>query len=191
MEAQFDLISFLGGGGVVAAALIWGPKKWIEIFFEKQIIKAKAEIERFGVEHQIMFSHLHKQRAESLERCYLLLLDVLRKGTDYTSVLETQNMGDKKARYSAATEALRTADEYVRSKVIYLPESLADRVNDLLKNVSHEIIGFRFRVHNDDPRYVDHQAWAEIWEKFSTELPETLKEIEREFRKLLESKPSC
>lgn len=190
MEAQFDLISFLGGGGVVAAALVWGPKKWIEIFFEKQIIKAKAEIERFGVEHQIMFSHLHKQRAESLERCYLLLQNVLRKGADYTSVLETQEMGDKQARRSAAVEALRTADEYVCSKVIYLPESLADRVNALLKRASREIVGFRFSVDTEDPRYVDHQAWARIWENFTNELPETLKEIEREFRCLLESKSS-
>lgn len=191
MANYYDLIlGFFGGGVTVATALVVIPKRYIENYFEKQLAQAKAEIERFGVEHQIMFSHLHKQRAESIEMCYVLLQDVLRKGNAYTSVLETPSMGDKQARCIAAIEALSAADEYFRSKVIYLPEPLADRVTTLLQSASHEIIGFRFQVDRDNPKDVDHQAWAAIWEKFSKELPEALREIAREFRKLLDPSSS-
>lgn len=187
MEWVQSIVSALGGGAVVAAAFIDFMKRSHEGRIQKEMERLKSELSRFSVEHQIQFSHLHSKRAEAISESYRLLGDVLRSAARYTAALEVDSMGTRQERAVKASDSLRDAREFILARTIYFPKKTAKAVEDLLRDVNHNLIKFQISVDvmgtGATPNY---DQWEKISADLEKKLPAVLESLADDFRGLLD-----
>jgi len=191
----------------ITTAMVWLGRTWIserlknsikseydqKLETHKSKLKAQTEVEveklrsRLSIvaaERNIVFSKLHSDRADVIATTYALLKDVYETFQDYVKMFEPAGGKSKEERRLAATDAHLALREYYPKKVIYLPKSTVETI----ENINMELV----KTFNEFFMTVDvgkssdtTNKWIEISTKMSGEMEMALTGLEDEFRKLL------
>ena len=175
-------------GGVATGLTVVGGlgSLWLGYRLSRQLEAAKSEFARFSFEHQVKFSHLHIQRAEAIANAYELLTDLLDAAARYSSVLELSGMGSREERAQSLNKARVKLSEHLKSKMIYFPKDLAEKIEALQSEANSAIFDFVFKVDSVPPKDVDRDAWGKAYTKVSKDLRLVLDALGDEFREILE-----
>lgn len=201
------VISSAAVSSVLAGLLLWLTKTWISErlknaikneYDEKfethksqlkaqtdvEIEKLKSSLSVAAAEQGVKFSTLHKDRAEVIANTYALLKDVYLTMQDYVKIFEPAGDKPREERRQIAVDAHNAFRNYYPKKLIYLPASVANK----LEEINRELV----RTFNEFVYTVEYQQgtgnadrWNEIFTRMNGEMQEALQEFENEFRKLL------
>ncbi len=193
-------------GAVVATAIVWVSKNWIsekikggikaEYDNQLEILKAKlksesdVEVERLrsqlsiaADERQFRFSKLHEKRADAIAEVYALLKPFVSALADYVKVVESADGPSREDRNKKAIETGNAFLLYYSSKKIFIPVSVAKKIDEILKTLREAHFQFSYLV--DVPERPDLQKWVDIFEKINGLSDKALFELENDFRRLL------
>jgi hypothetical protein len=143
------------------------------------------------IEHQVRFSRLHEKRASVIAELYGYLVDALWDAETFLSPIEWAGKDDKKEKYDQAANKLLDLYRYFERNRIYLPEAICASLENLIRNVRGQMIGFGLWVKSGDHLQSEGshkemlEAWISGWEAFKNEAPVARKSLEEEFRLLL------
>jgi hypothetical protein len=200
-------------GAVVATAIVWVSKNWIsekikgrikaEYDSQLEILKSKlksesdVEVERLrfqlsiaAAERQFRFSRLHEKRADAIAEAYALLQPFVSALADYVRIIEMTGGPSREDRSKKVTETGNAFLLYYSAKKIFIPVSVAKKLDEILKMLRDAHVQFAYLV--DFPKNPDIQKWVEIFEKINGLSDKALFELENDFRRLLgdEENPS-
>jgi hypothetical protein len=151
---------------------------------DTEIEKLKSNLSIAAAERQIKFSKLHEERANVVAETYARLKDVYTALADYVKIFEPAGDKPREERRKIAFDAHVSLREYYPKKIIYLPKTTAEK----LENIDSELV----RVFNEfaitvdpmkEPGYAD--KWMKIFDRMKGEMREALGSLENEFRELL------
>ena len=191
----------------LSGLLLWLTKSWLSEHLKNAIkheydqklethkaqLKAQSDVELEKLrsqlnitvtEHEVRFSRLHEKRAEVIAETYSLLKELYMRLGDYVKIFEIAGDTPKEQRRDAAATAHKSLREYYPKKLIFLPKSTANKVQDIDVQLVRTFNEFVFDVEmNKNSGYA--QKWIEIFERVNGEIKEALEELEDELRTLL------
>lgn len=152
-----------------------------------EIEKLRSELARITREHDIVFSKLHEKRGDAIEEIYADLRRVELRLSEYVKVFEPVGEKPREERHKELFDAhLKFHDTY-RSKVIFFPKAIADKLDGINKEfvkAGNEFNIFVLNQNNPD-RY---KIWTEIAERCDGKIKDALQDLAKEFRSLLGDK---
>jgi hypothetical protein len=202
---QTILLAF-GGNAVLLAVLGWLAKSFVQQLLSKDIEQFKTtlaaesaaatehlkhELQLVTVEHQIRFSKLHEKRAEVIASLYGLLVEAYWATQGFVSIAEWAGEPSKKEKYTTALNKTAEFYQYFDKNRIYLPEVVCKLLDQFVRNMRKEAIGFGVYVSYEDSQLPDHavrqkfEAWQKAWEYFENEVPKARSVLENELRRIL------
>jgi len=206
-EFLITIISYVAVSTILTGLLLWLTKSWIserlknaikneydeKLETHKSQLKAQTDIEVEKLksslsitasEQGVKFSTLHNDRAKVIADTYAFLKDVYLTMQDYVKIFEPVGDKPREERREIAVESHSKFRDYYTKKLIYLPKTTADK----LENINNELVKtfsqFSFSV-DFQKGAGDSNKWVEVFEKMNGEIQDALKELEDEFRILL------
>lgn len=192
-----EIITVLGTGAVIIAAVTWLAKQVFSQFLNRDIEsykgridrESKTEIEKLrwelnktAYEHQTMFSELHKKRADVLFEMHenlihmlswcqtLPLKDIIKKETSEKVV---QNLN----------KLLYDGKNYHKIHQIYLPEALATEMDGAFNKVFQLVQIFDSKIKSKGQ--VDEHEGREEFERIQGIIGPLRDSLQKQFRSLL------
>jgi SHS2 domain-containing protein len=204
------MISSVAVSSVIASLLIWLTKSWISErlknaikneYDEKlethksqlraqndvEIEKLKSSLSITAAEQSVKFSTLHKVRAEVIANTYALLKDVYLTTHDYVSIIELAGCKPREERKKIALTAHKNLRDYYQKRLIYLPASVESKLEDIHKDLTETFNIFQLTV-DSKPGSGDVDSWHTLHSNVNGEIQDALKDLEKEFRRLLGDK---
>ncbi|MEZ5581456.1 MAG: hypothetical protein R3F37_00485 [Candidatus Competibacteraceae bacterium] len=150
---------------------------------EIEIEKLKSSLSIAAAERSVKFSKLHEERALVIAETYSRLKEVYITVGDYIKIFEPAGDKPRNERREIATKAHAELRFYYPKKLIFLPHSVAER----LEKLDFEIVKLfnEFAIIVDTKPNGDIQKWYELFQRMQGEMREALGELENEFRRLL------
>lgn len=194
------VIAALGGEALFLAAVAWLIKTLVahrltreaeafKVQLESrsaiEVERLKASLQLVATEHQIQFAKLHEKRALVIADLYPRLIETRRAAGEFI-------LGDiqDEERSVKAQEAVWELYRFIELNRIYLPETvctLADKFESKLRKSVIFANSYWTRIRHPTPRTEEdrNKVLIEACEVLESELPNVLKELQVEFRKLL------
>lgn len=151
----------------------------------------KSRLNLVAVEHSVQFSRLDSRRAETIAKMYTLLVRFHRRTHIFVSV-SGWSPNEKREDLAAAKSSLVELMRYYDEHRIYLPASLCQQIDDLIKDMSRRASEFSLFVEvgeealSPDARVAMDKKWNEVSSYFDNEIPSMRKKLEDELRRVLE-----
>ncbi len=201
MSIWTELLKLFGGAAVGIFVLAAIAKFLLSHWLKRDLVSFKSEVEaaategverikahltQLSTEHQVRFSLLHTKRAEVISQLYEALVDAHTHTLSLALALgaEKTEIDIQRQRAEAAWVAIRTALHLLHTRKIWLPESLAAKVNDLIG----ELFGPSFKYHFFlKERYSEQEVIeaSKDWAAKRHNVDSLLGDLEREFRREL------
>lgn len=150
-----------------------------------EIERLKASLQLVATEHQIQFAKLHEKRALVIAELYTRLIETRRIAGEFI-------LGDihDAQRSAKAQEAVWELYRFIELNRIYLPETVCTLVDKFESKLRKSVLfanSYWTRITHPSPKTVEEQnkVLLEACQILETELPNLLKELQNEFRKLL------
>ena len=178
----FAIIGSLGGGALIVFGLAnWLGKIWAEKILQRESSRLRQEI----FAYETRFGSLHKRRAEIIAEMYGKIVDFSYAATDYIGN-PAHGKSAEESYFKSQTDLFTFFDRHK----IYFPLLLTDALNDFIKRIRDKAI--TTSVYTSIPPTSHRQAEQQIVEKLmeamnglEKEMPELLRKLDAEFRKLL------
>jgi hypothetical protein len=201
-----QIISTISVAAFTASGIIFLAKTWMSERIKNSIkneydqklethkaeLKAKSdiEIERLrsqlsiiATEHQVRFSRLHDKRAEVIAQTYSTLKSLhfaLRQYVDEFSSTSTLQ-----ARFEELVARQKAFESAYALNLIFFPEAVANKLDKINLDCIQAANKFRYFVDQGG----DYKKWGEVSDTVKADIPSTLRDLEYEFRSLLEVTP--
>jgi hypothetical protein len=202
-----ELIFAISASGVAMAILGFLARTIVTHFLSKDIeayktkLEAESEVEieklrnslrQIAYEHEVVFSHLHKQRMDAILELYYELVEI--KNAVEKVVTPHQGTEFHKVRHENAQIAATKAVEFYKmfeKKKLFLDEKLATEMDVFVTELYQ--FNWVFTVEMDmatspDPnsRYgTESDVWMNNWKTFEKKFKPVLNSLESQFRLLL------
>ena len=153
----------------------------------------KNSLQLKTIEHQVRFSKLHEKRAEVIAKLYVILVESLWETESFVSPMEFVGELSKNEKHVLARNKLADVYRYFDQHRIYLPDTLCDSLEKLIQEIRTIVIEFGVWVpydHEHLPTHAREQrqaVWEKSWKAIREEIPIARKQLETEFRGLLEA----
>lgn len=185
------MLTSVGGAGVIMLALSsWLGKIWAARILEKE----KSELARLTKEHEIRFSQLHVERAETIKKLYVELVDLDESMVSllkYFQGVEEPNLEEKANKMKEAHQAFIST---VYRNKIYFSKEMCEIMERLCFESRDAYIDLTtLPVDPRDPElhfvpdlYRERQeTWEKVREKFKTDITDLKEKLEQNFRTIL------
>ncbi len=202
-----EIIFAISASAIAIAALAWLAKKIVSHFLSKDIEAYKAKLEagsemeieklrnslrQIAYEHEVVFSHLHKQRMDAILELHSELLEI--KNAVEKVVTPHQGPEFHQVRHENARSAAAKAIAFYKlfeKKKLFLDEKLAAEMDAFVTELYR--FNWKFTVEMNmattpDPisRYgSEFDIWDKNWGRFEKEMKPVLSSLENQFRLLL------
>lgn len=205
-------IESIVSAALTSGVLLWLTKTWLserlrssiqheysqELETFKARLKAESDVslERLRADLQIAsarrnieYSRIHEKRLEVISEISGKIADLQQAAASYTSMFEWNDGPTKEERRKAFAEVFGDFNKYFRPRRLFLPSTLAEKIEDFRTGLYRISIDFMIHVeqglkHSTDPgRQTD--KWMEASKYTSEEAPRLIVELEEEFRKIL------
>lgn len=197
-----QVITTLGGGGVVLVAAAWLIKALVtdrlardaEKFRMDLKAKSDSEIERLknalemaALEHQVRFSKLHEKRAEVIAKLYAVLAELQYSGQKYVFAGAYEPKRDDE--FSRTAKKVQEVFLFIEEHQIYLPDRVCTLLEEFVETVNKSVAIVHVYEENADGsadfREQKTQALIRAAEEFKTRIPAVRKALTDEFRTIL------
>lgn len=206
MDPWQTILLALGGNAALLAVLGWLAKSFVTQLLAKDIAQFKAtlgatsaatterlkhDLQLVAMEHQVRFAKLHERRAEVIAELYGLLVEAHWASQSFVSPAEWAGEPSKKEKYVTAMNKAAEFYRYFDKNRIYLPQATCDQLEQFIRNMRREVIGFGVYATKEDSHLPDHavekkyHAWMKASEYFDTEVPKAKATLEAELRSIL------
>jgi hypothetical protein len=204
MDTFYDVLGFVGGSGVLLAAVAWliraalshGMARDLEAFKTKLESASTTEAERLRHELHLVASDVEKRtgllnekRAEVIAELYKRLVDFVSAAESFASYTEWKGEPSKNEKAAQLGEKADAFVTYYQHHRIYFSEGLANSLRDLFETVHRPALAFRMwmkMAERSSAAALKHdEAWDKAWDAIQKGVPPLLTEIEKEFRALL------
>lgn len=196
------LVAF-GGNAVLLMVLAWLARslmgqalaKDLESFKTNLSAESSASTARLthdlqlvAQEHQILASKLHEKRAQVVADVYGLLVEAQWACQDFASVMEFSGEPPKTEKYVTAMNKAAEFYRYFDKNRIYLPHDLCSKLEEFMKTMRRNVIGFGVYARMDDKNLNEtmqtkkYEAWDKASQYFDKEAPDARAALERELR---------
>jgi len=184
--------------GIAGSVIYYFSRQIFESYLKRSIEKYKSELERVNTQHQIIFSSLHKERAEVIKTIYYLLFEYKKSvlGFFFVKLNKSNPYLDLAFKVKMWSDTAPAFSNTFHKYRIFFTEDLCrviDEINnelDVIKQKSEAFVNnyssgneqaAAIMNESDDFKIIQKEADALLKGKIRTlEL-----ELEREFRKLL------
>jgi len=143
----------------------------------------RSQLSIAAAERQFRFSKLHEKRADAIAEAYALLKLFVSALAHYVKVIESADDPSREDRNKRVIETGNAFLLYYSSKRIFIPVSVAKKIDEIVKTLREAHFQFSYLV--DVPERPDFQKWVDIFEKINGLSDKALFELENDFRKLL------
>ena len=206
MQPWEVILLALGGNAALLAVLGWlghslGSQllaKDLEHFKTDLSAASSAAAERLkhdlhiaATEHQVRYAKLYERRAEAIAELYGLLVEAHWASQAFVAVFEFAGEPPKSEKYVTAMNKAAEFYRFFDKNRIYLPPELCGKLEDFVRNMRRQVIGFGVYVNKDEKYLPDHvheakyEAWTKAAEYFDKEVPEARAALESELRAIL------
>lgn len=201
-----EIITILGGGSIIIAAIVWLAKTTIskaidagtDAFkhrLDKDLEVHKKNLDLMKIQFQIQYSSLNEKRGKVIAKLYSLLYDLEQDLLYYTDLFYGPKWVEETERDKQATATLVKTKELFEKNRIYFDKELCDKIDKIIidredvitkmreAKINAKIIGEidkKYREEGDPVAIVIEQN-----EKVRGEIAESRKLLAGEFRKLL------
>ena len=150
-----------------------------------EVERLKASLQLVATEHQIQFAKLHEKRALVIAELYTRLIETRRTAGEF--ILGDVNDPERSANAMRAVWDLYGVIELNR---IYLPEAVCTQVDKFESKLRKSVLfttTYWTRIPNPNPQTVEqrNKILLEACAVLESELPNLLRELQTDFRKLL------
>jgi nicotinamide mononucleotide adenylyltransferase len=193
------LLKFLGGAGIISAALIYIAKRVIDTFLDTRIESYKANLEKIAIEHGIRFQQLHTERAQVIKELYekIVVLDFALGSA--LKPLQHESEPSLVEKVNALSKAFNDLYFFFPAKRIYFEKKLCSAIDNIIKisrGVFSDITVYPVNINSTECKY-DPNVWKgrhEYWQKarssYEKEILQSKEDLEDSFRELLGIKAS-
>lgn len=206
MDTLQTILLALIGNVALLAVLGWLAKSVMTQFLSRDIEKFKSTLsetsaittERFkhdlqvtAIEHQVRFAKLYERRAEVIAELYGFLVEAHWASQSFVSLMDLAGDPSKEEKYATAMNKAAEFYRYFDKNRIYLPQATCDQLEQFVRNMRHQIIGFGVYASKEDSHLPAHavekkyNAWMKAAEYFDTEVPKARATLEAELRSIL------
>lgn len=151
----------------------------------KSLERTRADLQIAAAQRQLQHKHLQEREAEAIAETYENLAELMSKGADYVSTMESPSMGSKAERREKLGAALTRFDKHFRLHRLYLPKPLANSVQSFKKEIFIRAHRFMNRVEREIPGHDVTELWETTDEYMQKEAPALFDRLEAEFRRRL------
>ena len=200
-----ELLTTLGGGGLVLAAAAWFTKALLSHALDRdaesykarlkadsdiQVEHLKSTLQIAAYEHQVTFASLHAKQAEAIAEIYAQMVDVQQHGQKFVYADVFTETQDRQRAYADTSRRLLDFYFFLQKRRIYLPESVCTLMERFEGSIRRSVI----RTNIYEPIETTHNARLleekvkviqEVSDAFETTIPAARTALEREFRLLL------
>jgi hypothetical protein len=151
----------------------------------------KHELAVAALEHNVKFSKLYERRAEVVAEAYGLLVEAHWDSQSFVSLMEWVGEPPKQEKYVTAMNKSAEFYRYFDKNRIYLPQALCDQLDQFLRGMRSEVIGFGVYASKEDDRIQDtvldqkYDAWSRAATYFDQEVPKAKAALETELRRII------
>ena len=206
------IIASIVSAALTSGALLWLTKTWLserlrnsiqhEYSQQLETYKAKlksesdvslerlrADLQIASAKRNIEYNRIHEKRLEIISELSGKITDLHQAAASYTSIFERNDGPTKEERRKAFGEEFGSFNEYFRTRRLFLPSTLAKKIEDFRTGLYTISIDFMIHVEQgredrtDPGKHID--KWMEASKYTSEEAPRLIEELEEEFRKIL------
>ena len=206
MNPAESIFAALGGAAILVTAAAWLARSLIGQFLSKDLERFKSElssataasVERTkhelqlaAQERNLLLTKLHEKRASVIAELYGLLVEAHWAAQDFASPMERAGEPNKSEKYATALNKAADFYRFFDKNRIYLPKDLCSNLEEFLKAMRNEVIGFgvyltREEEHMSESAIVKkHNAWGNASTYFDKVAPKTRDLLEAELRRLI------
>jgi hypothetical protein len=182
IDWQAILIAF-GGQAALLLAFAWLMKTLISNQLSKDADAFRSSLQMAAVEHQVRYSKLHERRAVVIARLYRLLLEAADAAKTFAANPNDKTLGNEQ--WKQHVQLYR----FFHINKIYLPSTLCGLLENYERVLRHSVVFLKvyMSVEQPNPQMIEQQnkVLREAWQAIETDLPSIMRELEKEFRKLL------
>jgi len=150
----------------------------------RAIERYRAQLKAEGFEHEIRFARLHEQRMEVIANLHESIIEAERAFNDWTHPAHFAGQPPKDELGSIAAAKGKDLRRQIRASRIWLDADVlleVDKLDETFHRVFVRFTTFDAELHRSE--YLD--AWQEVWEDMSSEVPFVRMMIEERFREML------
>jgi len=195
--AWLNLVEALGLFTIAAGILAFLLRSLLKHILSRDLAKFEAELaSRHGIqaerlradlniaafEHQTRFTRFHERRAEVLDQLYKRIWRTAGAFEDYTRPLQWGGEDAMKQKRQDAAERANELINYFGENKLYVDESLAGDIEDLIITVRKAWSDFTVGGTEVKPT---SKEWLEVHRRFKEKVPTLFQAIEGRMRKIL------
>lgn len=185
------MLTSVGGASIIILGLSsWLGKVWANRILEKE----KAELDRMTKEHEIRFSQLHLDRAQTIKKLYVELDDLYQAMISllkYFQGVDEPKMEEKAAKMKQAHQAFISTvyknKIYFNKNMCDIMERLCFESRDAYTDLTTLPVDPRDpELHSVPGLYRERtKTWEKVREKFKKDITELKEKLEESFRSIL------
>ncbi|MCM3216746.1 hypothetical protein ABER75_11645 [Niallia taxi] len=156
---------------------------------EMEHFKLKLQIET--TEHQIKYTKLHEDRANTIKELYKYIVNMEQSLNSLVSLYEFHGEDGKEKKAQKYMQSFNTAYEYYHINKIYLSEntcSIIDSLLDELRGIWSEFYSYDL-INGLSEKHVERQEQREVWrtcyKEMKEKVPKIKRDLENDFRSML------
>lgn len=190
-EWILNLGIFSIGTASITAVIGFLGKSIFQTYLTKQTETFKSELQRLTNRHQITFSKLHEERAETIKDLYTKLVEL---ESSTRGLVDFGHLYDKEMEKERSKEVVEKSSElyqYCNVNRIYFSEDICKSLDKIHENFGTIIVTydtyytFRREILSEEDIVFEEERKAEMRKCIKEEIPVLKNSIEYEFRKLL------
>ena len=154
--------------------------------FENSKLQLENDLQKQFYRYQTKFSNYHTRQVEVINELYSLLVEASDIVSDLVQLGQLDDGISQEQKNKEAGSAFNALNSYYRKHRIYLDGSVSERLGETLQKIRGSFVGFL--ISQKQPMTPDRvKRWKKAEEIMNTEVPPILKELEEQFRQLLEA----
>jgi hypothetical protein len=193
---DWEAIGIAVGGSVTLSVALVATIAWLGRSVFTQVLSRDIEGFKHGLrisaaEHQVRYVKLYERRAEVVAELYGLLVEAHWASQAFVSIIDWTGEPTKAEKYNIALNKVAEFYRYFDKNRIYLPLPLCSQLEEFMRSIRGEIIGFGVYAKMDDSHISPetsekkYNAWIKAAEYFESEVPQARTLLEAELRAIL------
>lgn len=153
--------------------------------------KYKSELKRIELEHQIKYSKLHEERAQTIKELYSFLIDLQKHLILFTTPFQGQDWTTDTERENDTKEVFERINQFFLKNRIYLSLPVCDKIQGILTDswgiiVQMSVTKRSAQYNTTGPEKAQSlKEWQSLYSKIGKEIDTARLSLEDEFRKII------
>ena len=191
MEIWQQILLMVFTPTAAVAVLAYILRKFFDRALDRDIERYKNDLQLQRFEYQTKYSLIHQRRAEVIGEFYKLLFRGIREVADLVRVLRFADGEPLPVKKQRAADRFNEMSNYFFEHRLYFDESLCERIEELIRLVRDSLIEFDIAQPGEKIERgpdTDPDMWKSAHKRIEEQVDPIQKELERQFRSLLEAK---